>query len=335
MNLKQAILAGTAVVFVGAAAMATTSSTVVQSGSQSYNSDALRIENFIGRVQIETGSSNTVSVSVTNPGGHVGDPDLVQNGTTLVIDGGESVRRLNCNSRNNRVRIGRSRMNMHPIEEYPLLTITAPADIALEMRDSAYVGEAGDLGSLDLSINSCGDFTAGDVDNDASIRISGSGDVDLGTIGGEYTVRISGSGDVTSEGAGASTSVNISGSGDVVVGDVAGDAEVDINGSGDVEFGRVEGLAVHVSGSGDVEADSMNGRFEARINGSGDIRVNDGRAEPFEVTVSGSGDVRFGGTAVDVVVNESGSGDVSINEIDGSVNWRRNGRTVLRVGDAN
>ena len=341
MTLKHAFLIGSALVFAGAAAAASTamsssakSATAIQSSGQSYNSDAVRIENYIGRVEIRTGSSNTVSVSISNSGEHVADPDITTDGSTLAIDGGESVRRLSCNSRNNRVRIGRNRMNMHPIEEYPLITITAPASLALEMRDSAFVGEAGDLGSLDLSISSCGDFEAGDIANDASIRIGGSGDVTVGETGGALDVRISGSGDVVLAGAGGNTDISISGSGDVDVGDVDGDVEIGINGSGDVEFGDIGGLSVRVSGSGDVSADSVNGAFGARINGSGDIRVSSGRAEPFEATISGSGDIYFGGTAVDVVVNESGSGDVEINELDGSVNWRRNGRTILRAGVA-
>lgn len=334
MNMKHVFLAGTALVFAGAAAMASTatSSTAAAQSGQRYSGDTVRIENFIGRVEIRTGSSSEVTVAVSNPGDHVADPDVVANGNTVAIDGGESMRRLNCNSRNNRVRIGRSRMNMHPIEEYPLITITAPASLALELSDSAFVGEAGNLGSLDMSISSCGNFEAGDVAGDAQVRIAGSGDVVAGEVGGTLDVRISGSGDVTLDSAGGDTDVSISGSGDVAVGDIAGDVDIGINGSGDVELGDIGGLAVRVSGSGDVRADAMDGAFDARINGSGDIRVSSGRAEPFEATISGSGDIRFGGTAVDVVVNESGSGDVEINEVDGSVNWRRNGRTVLRVG---
>lgn len=340
MTLKHAFLIGSALVFAGAAAAAstamstTTKAAAFQSGGQSYDSDAVRIENFIGRVEIRNGSSDAVTVSISNSGEHVSDPDITTDGNTLAIDGGESMRRLNCNSRNNRVRIGRNRMNMHPIEEYPLITITAPASLALELRDSAFVGEAGNLGSLDLSISSCGDFEAGDVANEASIRIGGSGDVVIGEVGAGLDVRISGSGDVDLDGAGGDTDISISGSGDVTVGDVDGDVDIGINGSGDVEFGDIGGLSVQVSGSGDVSADSVNGAFGARINGSGDIRVSRGRAEPFEATISGSGDIYFGGTAVDVVVNESGSGDVEINELDGSVNWRRNGRTILRAGVA-
>jgi len=81
-----------------------------------------------------------------------------------------------------------------------------------------------------------------------------------------------------------------------------------------------------------VEAQSLNGAFDTRISGSGDVQVHEGRAEPFEASINGSGDIRFGGTAVNVTVRETGGGDIHIDEIEGNVNWRRNGRTVLRVG---
>ena len=64
----------------------------------------------------------------------------------------------------------------------------------------------------------------------------------------------------------------------------------------------------------------------------GDVLVRGGRAEPFEAYINGSGDIAFRGTAVNVTVRESGGGDVEIRDIEGSIDWRRNGRSILRVG---
>ncbi|MFY0638996.1 GIN domain-containing protein [Maricaulis maris] len=331
---KTILLATSAAAMVGMALVSMSAGAAQLSGAaQSYSGDRLEIENFVGRIEIRTGSSDSISVAMTNAGGHVADPSVSDSGSTVRIDGGLSLRRTNCNTRNDTMTIGLNGGRRHNIDEYPSLVITAPASLALELSDSAFIGSAGDMRTVDINMSSCGRFDLGDIDEDARIRISGSGDITAGTIGGDTAISINGSGDITTRAIARNADVSINGSGDVVTGDVGGDADVNINGSGDVEFGRVAGLSVGVSGSGDVEAASMDGAFHSRISGSGDIAVHGGRAQPFEASISGSGDIAFGGTAVDVVVRENGGGDVSISEIEGSVNWTRNGRTVLRVGD--
>jgi hypothetical protein len=333
MTRKSALIAGTAFALASLAAIAT--SATAQEEQRSYAADTVSIENFIGRVEIRTGSSDQVSVSITNPGGLAGDPQLRQTGSSLAIDGGQSIRNLNCNSRGGHIRIGRRWSSQHDLADYPLLTITAPASLALQLSNSAFQGTSGDLGSLDLEMDSCGRFETGAIAHDAGISINGSGDVTTRDIGGNADIGINGSGDVVLGAVGGMADIGINGSGDVRMADVGGDADVGINGSGDVEFGSVAGLAVRISGSGDVEARTMNGAFSARIGGSGDVAVHGGRAEPFDVSIMGSGDVSFDGTAVNVTVRETGGGDVTIGEIEGAIDWRRNGRSVLRVGGAN
>lgn len=331
MNIKQTFLATSAVIIAGVVAVST--GATAQTTSSGYSADTVAIDHFIGNIEVRTGSSNQVTVAISNPGDLVEEPTISNASGTLTIDGGESMRNLRCSSRNNNVRIGRSRLNMHDIEDYPTLVITAPADIAFNLRRSAFVGESGDLGSLDMSMSSCGRFNGGNIAGVAAISINGSGDITVGSIGSNADVDINGSGDVVFAGVGGAATIGINGSGDVQTGDINGDADVSINGSGDVEFGSVAALEIGISGSGDVKADSMNGAFDARINGSGDIRVRGGRAEPFGVYIGGSGDVTFDGTAVNVSVREGGSGDVRIDNIEGTVSWRRHGRTILRVGD--
>ncbi|WP_323763213.1 GIN domain-containing protein [Maricaulis sp.] len=333
--MTKPILLATGAAIAGIALFSISAGASLQAGpSGSYDADRLEIENFVGRIEIRTGTSDTITVAMTNTGGHVDDPAISQSGSTVRIDGGLRLRNTNCRTRNNTMSIGLNRGNRHSIDEYPSLVITAPASLALELDDSAYMGTAGDLGSADLSMNSCGRLDVGDIAGEARVAINGSGDITTGSIGEAAQISINGSGDIETGPIARSVSVSINGSGDVLTHDVGGDADVSINGSGDVEFGGVAGLAVRISGSGDVEAASLNGAFSARINGSGDIAVHGGRAQPFEAYIGGSGDISFGGTAVDLVVRENGGGDVSISEIEGNVNWTRNGRTVLRVGDA-
>lgn len=333
--MSKTVLMASVAGILGTAALIGASATA-QNSSTSYSADALEIESFIGRIEVRTGSSDRIEVSIDNPGSQADDPVVDQRGGTVMIDGGQSMRNLNCRQRNGNLQIGRGGWgfgNRVSIDEYPTLTITAPESLALELRRSAFLGETGNLGALNISMSSCGRLETGDVAGDARVRISGSGDVYVDEIGGNAVVEINGSGDVEMTSVGSDMDIGISGSGDVSSGDVDGDVEVSINGSGDVRLGEIAGLSVRISGSGDIVAQEMNGAFGARINGSGDIHVRGGRAEPFEASISGSGDIRFDGTAVNVTVTESGSGDVHVDDVEGSVNWRRNGRSVLRIGN--
>jgi hypothetical protein len=335
MIIKSTLLASTVLLLAGTSVLSTTTA---QSGGQAYSGDTVSIENFIGTVEIRTGGGSQINVAISNPGEHAGDPTVSQNGNLVAIDGGESVRNLNCSNRNGSMRIGRGGWNGwrsgNPISEYPTLTITAPESVALELRRSAFQGETGDLGRADITMSSCGNLVMGDIAGAANINISGSGDITAGSVGDDLGISINGSGDVELGRIGGEVDLDIAGSGDVIMADVSGDTEVNINGSGDVRFADIGGVTVRVSGSGDIAADSMNGAFFARINGSGDIEIDGGRAEPFEAQIHGSGDIDFDGTAVNVEINEGGSGDIDIADIEGSVNWRRHGRTVLRVGDS-
>lgn len=338
MPTKTTLIATSALVIAGVAGLANASTNssaiVLQGGERFAGADAVRIENFAGRVQIQTGGSGEVTVAVSNPGGHVSTPSVNAVGDAVVIDGGLNMRRMRCNSRNNRYQVWEQGESRESLDEYPMLTITAPVDLALEIERSLFVGSAEDLGSMEIGMSKCGRFEAGHVAGDADIGISGSGDVRLQNVGGTADIGISGSGDVFMGSVGGMMDIGISGSGDVEAGSVDGDVEIGISGSGDVELGDVQSLSIRISGSGDIVADNMNGAFNAGISGSGDIRVRGGQAQPFEARINGSGDIDFGGTATNVTVNENGSGDVEINEIEGSINWRRHGRTVLRTGNS-
>ncbi|WP_300542302.1 DUF2807 domain-containing protein [Maricaulis sp.] len=323
------IIAGATATLMGIGALAMTANA---QESRGFSGRQVQIENFIGRVEIRTGGPD-IRVEIRNPGDAAEDPVASATSGGVVIDGGQRVRNLNCRTNNGEMRIGRW-MNSRPIEDYPLLVITAPAGLDLAMGDSAFVGESGDLGSIDLSMNSCGRFEAGAIARDAELNINGSGDVITRDIGGNSRFRINGSGDISVGDIAGNVTISVNGSGDVDGGDVAGATEIDINGSGDIELAGIASLDVGVSGSGDVRVDNIDGAFRASIAGSGDIRIAGGRAQPFEAYINGSGDISFGGTAIDVTIRESGGGDVDIEAVEGAIDWRRNGRSVLRVGGA-
>lgn len=333
MTIRLLFAGTTALIGASALALSAASATTQEAG-QTYSGDRLSVDNFIGRIEIREGSGDTISVSIQRGEDDIEMPDISQRGATVAIDGGQRVRNLNCQSRRGSISIGQRWRSRRPIEDYPLLVITAPASVHFELEDSAFVGEAGDLGSLDLAMNSCGRFEAGNIVGEVNLRINGSGDIVTGTVGGAAQIDVNGSGDVRLGAVNGDVDIGISGSGDVVTGDVAGDASVEIRGSGDVRFGSVRGLDVGVFGSGDVNAAAMDGAFNGDISGSGDIAIAGGHAQPFEASIRGSGDIALRGTATDVTIREYGSGDVRIDTMGGSVDWRRNGRAVrVSTGD--
>ena len=99
--------------------------------------------NFIGQVEIRESQGDAISVSVRVNNPDYAGPDIRQAGGRVDIDGGQSMRGLNCQNRNNVLRVGRRFGGRVEITEYPVLIIEAPASLAFSIDDSTYFGEAG------------------------------------------------------------------------------------------------------------------------------------------------------------------------------------------------
>lgn len=280
--MKQALILATA--------LGTLTALTPAAMAQTYNADAISIHDFVGTVQVRATSASQISVQIQSGSSDHSDPSMSVQGGRLMVDGGQSIRGLRCNSRNGSIRVGRRFGDRDAIADYPTLIIEAPASLALAIEDSIFVGRAGELGSANLSIDRCGDFEVAGISGDANIEINGSGDIAIGRI--------------------------------------SGGTRFDINGSGDIDVESVRDIHMDINGSGDIEIGTQTGEFTAQINGSGDIDVDGGRAQPFNVEINGSGDVHHGGEVVDAVVDINGSGDVTADEFSGSMHWRGPGSYV-------
>lgn len=361
--MNRTLLLATACLATGLAAPVALS----QSGpsSQSYAADAVSIEDFIGRVEVRTGSGTGVSVRVEPGSGDHAGPAVSEEGGRVVIDGGQNMRNLRCDTRRGELRIGRRFGDAQPISAYPTLIIEAPSSVSFHIEDSAFTGEAGDLGTARVAVDYCGDFAIRGIAGDGSLSINGSGDLTVGEIGGDAMLSINGSGDIgaaalgdleisingsgdieidrhsgafdisingsgtvlVASGMATSFDAGINGSGDIEYRGEAADVDLTNNGSGDVTLAAAGNVRAGVRGSGDIEIGTQTGHFEVSSRGSGDVRVSNGRAMPFIVAASGSGDVRHGGEAVNTEVEIDGSGDVHADSYSGSYRWvSRNGR---------
>ncbi|MCC5997428.1 MAG: DUF2807 domain-containing protein [Oceanicaulis sp.] len=295
-----------------------------------YDAGAVQIANFIGRIEVREGGEGIAVEARPGAGGEAA-AQVRLTGGVVAIDGGQSLGRMSCRRRGGEAYISTRRGwfgmggDETALRDYPSLVITAPASMALVIRQSVYEGQAGDLAQADLELRSCGHFSAGDVAGDLTARMSGSGALSAGAVGGDAELTVSGSGRIRTGDIDGGASVRVSGSGAAETGNIAGPLGVRVSGSGGLTAGEIGDLDAVVSGSGGVRASAQTGAVTARISGSGSVRLASGRADPLRATVSGSGSVRHGGEAADADVTISGSGTVRASRFTGDTRWRGRG----------
>jgi hypothetical protein len=313
------------------------------------------IEDFVGRITVVETSSSKIKVTRED---NMKGVNLYEDGGNLKIDGGINdpdgdkckgyYGQFNITwfKKNNSGEFG----GYEDLEDYPQLTIEAPKDTALVIRNSVPFMTAGDLGSVDANLGHCGKVNLGDIAGDVRANIRGSGDLSAGNIG-NAVINVRGSGDVEFEDAGhveifisgsgdaefnnvRSAEVSVSGSGDVSFEDIDGPLSVESHGSGDFEAGDVNGDFVYDShGSGDLEIDSITGRASVDIAGSGDADIDDGDVSELRVSTTGSSDFRFDGTAESADLYASGASDIYVNEVTGEVRSKERGAADISVNN--
>ncbi|WP_017931564.1 GIN domain-containing protein [Robiginitomaculum antarcticum] len=318
--------------------------------AQAEDGPELVIENFVGTVTLITDNTAPLSVaSVTNK------KDMTQHndGENLVIDGG--IRKPDgdkCKgyygnwswSKKKSGTIG----GYEDIEDYPKLTISAPSNTILVVRNSIPFIETGDLGGANVEVQACGKINMGDLDGDLRVELSGSGDIMAGNVhdadlnlrgSGDVSIKnardlradLSGSGDIVT-GNVANADISLRGSGDIELEDVTGKLNLSLRGSGDVSVGNVSGGAeASMRGSGDIEIDSISGPTRLESSGSGDIEVDDGDTDMLYISSSGSSTIEYGGTAKDADLRATGAADIYVHHVTGSVDQRESGSADIDI----
>lgn len=272
----------------------------------------LKIENFIGTVEIVTSSAD--KISVTDADG----AKVTRSGSNLTIDDDISIRSYNCRTRKNHVKIGKgkwssfSKTNYRDIEEYPHIKITAPEGVHLDVGSSIIFGNVETIGSAHLHIGSCGDMKFADVNGQLDLSVSGSGDVILGNAG-VSDISISGAGDVSAKNL-ASADIDVSGSGDLVLGDISGSVGIESSGAGDIEINSVTGDDLTI-----------------RVSGSSDIMISDGNVNTLLIKASGASDVTYYGSSKDAEARASGASDINIHSPSGHLRSSDSGAADINI----
>ena len=330
----------------------------------------LRIENFIGTIDVKTGDYD--KITVTDADGASYDTS----GSSVVIDDEQTIKNINCKQSNMSVKISAGGWNYKKrkggyknLDTYPSIKITAPADTHLVVDKAVIFGDVGSIGSADVSMVSCGDLEFEDINGAFDLGISGSGDVTAGNTGalnvaiagsGDFTadnvvsaqISVAGSGDIEIANIDGLADINSAGSGDIDIGDVRGRFDYSSAGSGDLEIGDIQGATnIRTAGSGDVDVERIendlkyigggSGDFEAdyvggavlsvRVGGSGTVDIDGGNVDSLYVKVGGSGSVHYDGKSVDAELITHGSGSIAVQDPSGKLRKSKSGSGSIRV----
>ncbi|MEZ5895949.1 MAG: DUF2807 domain-containing protein [Parvularculaceae bacterium] len=197
-----------------------------------------------------------------------------------------------------------------PASDFPVISITAPLSVDLEVFNShlevdadaiegrllleacAIYGEFGALDQAVINLLPGSRLVIGDVKSLLELDMSG----DASLVGGNVSMM-----------------------------------DADIAGSGDVTVSSVTGMAdISIAGSGRVRMAHITGPLTARIAGSGVVSAQSGTADPLKVLIDGSGGVYVQGQAQSPDLRLSESAEVRIGSVAGQL--RRHGTGVVIVG---
>lgn len=334
------------------AALATT----MMTGTALANNPELFIEDFVGTIKIENGSSDNISIlSDKNMSG----VNLAEQSNSLKIDGGiERPDGNKCKGYYGSFSFGLFKKEKsggfggyEDLEDYPQITVRVPKDTTLVIENSIAFVTGEDLGETDLDLRYCGKVNLGNVTGALGADIRGSADLTAGNVG-NVDVDIKGSGDLDVQNAGFVV-LSVAGSGDADFENVKS-ADVRVSGSGDISFGDIDGsLAAESRGSGDIDADDIAGdliydgagsgdldvgdvmgeRIAVDISGSSDVRINGGDVQTLTVTAKGSSEVDYDGTAENADLIATGSSDIYVNKVTGEVRSKERGSADILVSN--
>jgi len=334
------------------AALATTMLT----GTAFANGPELFIQDFVGTIKIENGSSDNISITRDK---NMKGVNLVEQGDNLKIDGGISDPDGNkCKGYYGRYSLGLFKKEKsgefggyEDLEDYPQITVRAPKDTILVIDNSIAFVTGEEFGGTDLDLRYCGKVKLGDVSGELRADIRGSADLtarDVGNVdvdikgSGDLDVQnaafvdlsVAGSGDASFENV-KSADVRVSGSGDISFDDIDGSLAAESRGSGDIDAGNIAGDFIYdASGSGDLDIGDVTGnRISIDVSGSGDVSIDGGDVQTLKIKTSGASEVDYDGTAENADLVATGASDIYVNEVTGEVRSKERGAADISVSN--
>lgn len=282
----------------------------------SSSAPTLKIEHFIGTINIETGNYDKITVV---------DADGVafgKNGENVSIDDDQKVQNLQCKNQHKGMKdlkIGRGRglfksaKNYKHLSEFPSIIIRAPQNTHLVIERSLVFGNVGNVGSGDIYIRACSIINFANITGDVDLHVSGASNVVVGDMG--------------------RADIHISGATDVDLGDVTGFAKIHSSGASGLNMGRIGGgLEYEGSGATDFKAAGVSGGdLSIRASGSSDVTIREGRVNDLYIRASGASDVIYKGSSVDADLRASGASDVSVRVPSGTLHESDSGAGDVHI----
>ena len=259
---------------------------------KTYSADTLKVDDFVGTLNVSGTHERTKQVEVRSAGNYV------------VIEGQNAGSVWDWHNWFNFSEYGKSK------PDQLIVQVSVPQGAAINVSDMVGKANIGDtMGPLRFEASAT-QSKIGKVSS-AKISLAGTGRIDVAAVTGPLDLDIAGSGKIT-VGPTQSVKADIAGAGDTALGPIAG------------------GLDVDIAGSGDISASRVNGPVKVDIAGSGSVNVAEGVANPLHVDIMGSGNFTFGGLAVDPKVSSFGSGSVKIKAYKGKMS--SDGMASVEVG---
>lgn len=230
--------------------------------AESYEAGVLRIQNVIGHVEIVSGGSGEIEVSIRKS-----DPDVpgveaaVEDGVLTLTGGGTDVTDdYSCAGEDGESGYRRSGMfnlaEARPLNEANDIRITAPDDMELVIVDSVLSTEVESVGAFTLETKSCGEAKIGRIGGEFNLDLRGAYDLNIGSVESAY--------------------LDIRGAGDIEIGEMNGELAIDLKGAADisVERGRIDPLVIDLKGAGDIDIGATAVDPEVSIKGVGDVNLD-------------------------------------------------------------
>lgn len=265
-----------------------------------YQSDTIKIVNFVGKVEMTTSPDDQIHIQASNISADLA-PNFDHISGRLEISGSQKITKISCNTTSlfswftnddSDSDISINGGSRRKLSDYPTLKIQAPVAVKLILEKNLIHGQFSQVDKLSVGMLSCGKLNFDAVKNNARIAMIGSGEIEIKSVGGSVDSFTRGSGDID-------------------IGSIAQDSVTELSGSGDISYGEITGIhKITNRGSGDIEISQINGDAEILVQGSGDVDIADGDLNWLIATLRGSGDINYGGTAKNPRLNAGGSGEI-------------------------
>jgi hypothetical protein len=202
--------------------------------------ETLSIEDYAGRIQIQTGDYPELEIEVI-PGESGAAPVVSRNADGVTVEGDWNPEGFWASADNGgqcrgdgaqrEIRLERGGRH-YRVSELPLIRVTAPRGVNLEIDDSLIDGEAGDLGAASIGLAGCSALDVASVAGAMDVDMVGVGNLRIGDIGGRLDADVAGAGEMDVGAVNGGAEIDIAGAGDMEIAHISGSVDADLAGAG-------------------------------------------------------------------------------------------------------